>query len=78
MAFAVAVQVRMTCAFPAVAMRPVGVVGTVVPVGFEVLPPGLDLLPLVAPAQPLRTRTSRVERESKRIGVDTPHPLVFV
>ena len=69
---------RMTCAFPAVAMRPVGVVGTVVPVGFEPLPPGLGLLLLVVAAQPLRIRASRLERESKRIGVDTPHPLVFV
>ena len=77
MAFALAVHVRMTCAFPAVAMRLVGVVGTVVPVGFEPLPPGLELLLLAVPAQPLRMRASRLERESKRMGVSTPHPLVF-
>jgi hypothetical protein len=57
-------------------MRPVGVVGTVVPVGFEPLPPGLELLLLAVPAQPLRMRASRVERESKRMGVSTA-PLVF-
>jgi hypothetical protein len=57
-------------------MRPVGVVGTVVPVGFEPLPPGLELLLLAVPAQPLRMRASRVQRERK-MGRIIPHPLFF-
>jgi hypothetical protein len=74
-AFALAVQVRMTCAFPAVAIKPVGMVGTAVPVGFEPLPPGLGLVLLAVPAQPLRTRASRVQRERK-MGRSAP-PLFF-
>jgi len=55
----------------------VGVVGTVVPAGFEPLPPGLELLLLVVPAQPFRIRASRLKKESKRTGRSTPHPLFF-
>jgi hypothetical protein len=53
------------------------VLGTVVPVGFEPLPPGLELLLLVVPAQPVRMRANRVQRERRRTGERTPHPLFF-